>query len=281
VLPQRLSQSLKEFSWKEGSTLFMTLLAGYAALLARLAEEDDVSIGIPITNRTRVEVEGLIGFFVNSLVIRADLGGQPGFRAFGGRVGEAGLGAYAHQDVPLEMVVDALQPERSLSHAPLFQVMFTLQNEAGARPTLGGVRVEGTGMGASTGTSKFDLTLSIQESHAGLRCGFEYSTELFEARTIERMARQFELLLEGAVGNPEKPLREIAMMGAEEREQMLVGWNQAESEYPEHSGLQELFEQQVARQRESTAIVWGEERLTYVELNRRANQVAHYLKERG
>jgi non-ribosomal peptide synthetase component F len=225
VLPEDLSRRLRELSQREGATLFMTLLAGYAALLGRLGGQEDISIGIPISNRTRAEVEGLVGFFVNTAVIRTDLTGEPSFRELVGRVREAALGAYLHKDVPLEMVVDAVGPERSLSHTPLFQVMFTLQSaETTGSMVLSGVEVEGMEMTAASGTTKFDLTLGMWETEIGLTGRFEYSTELFEPGTIERMTKQLELLLEGAVAAPAQPLREITILAAEEREQMLTEW---------------------------------------------------------
>src|SRR5262249_31430934 len=166
ALSEELSKSLREFSRKEGSTLFMTLMAGYAALLSRLAGQDDISIGIPIANRTRSEVEGVMGFFVNTLVIRAELGGGLGFRGLVERVRETALGAYAHQDVPFEMVVETLKPERSLSHTPLFQTVFMLQSETAGKFELSGLRSEGIEVGSGTGTTKFDLTLGMAETAA-------------------------------------------------------------------------------------------------------------------
>jgi hypothetical protein len=242
VFPEDLSQSLRKIGQHESATLFMTLMAGYAALLGRLAGQDDISIGTPIANRTRAEVEGLIGFFVNTLVIRTNLEGAPSFREMIKRVREASLGAYAHQDAPFEMVVEAVQPQRSLSHTPLFQAMFTLQSEGINPMELSGLRMEEQKMGAQTGLAKFDLTLTVSEGAGGLIGQLDYSTELFEARTMERMARQLEMLLKGAVADPDRSVNEIEILSPAEREELLVGWNRTGVEYPEHSSVQEMFE---------------------------------------
>src|SRR5690242_10910116 len=178
VLLEKLSQSLRALSNREGATLFMTLMAGYATLLSRLTGQEDISIGIPVANRSRVEVEELIGFFVNTLVIRTEISGEWNFRELVGRVREAALGAYAHQDVAFEMVVEAFQPERSLNRTPLFQVVFTLQSEGAGEFELSGLQLEGIKIGSGTGKTKFDLTLSMGETATGLTGRWDYSTEL-------------------------------------------------------------------------------------------------------
>ena len=281
VLPEKLSRSLRELSRREGATLFMTLLAAFAALLSKLSGQEDVPVGIPIANRTRAELEGLIGFFVNTLVIRADVGVDLSFRELVGRIKEVALGAYAHQDVPFEMVVQALQPERSLSHAPLFQVMFMMQTESPGGLQLNGLQVEEISMRSWHGTAKFDLTLSVQNSNDGLVCAFEYNTDLFEASTIERMTLRLERLLEEVTKNPQTPLSQIGVLGEAERKQVLVEWNRTEARYPQKSSIHQAFEEQVEKTPEAAAVTCGVETLSYAQLNGRANQVAHFLREQG
>src|SRR5262249_4979047 len=247
---------------------------------ARLSGQDDISVGIPIAGRTRAEVEGLIGFFVNALVIRTRLQGPPSFRELIQRVREASLGAYAHQDVPFDMVVEALQPERSLSRMPLVQVMFTLLSEGLGRVELSGLRVEEQKIGAQAGLAKFDLALSVIEGATELVGRLDYSTELFEAGENERMGRELVRVLEGAVADRERSLGEIEILTAAEREQLLVTWNRTEVEYGNQTVV-EMFEEQAARQPDALAVVGRGEKLSYGELNSRANQLARYLQERG
>jgi non-ribosomal peptide synthetase component F len=181
-------------SQREGVTLFMTLLAGFQSLLARYTGQEEIVVGTPIANRTRGEVEGLIGFFVNTLVLRTELTGELSFRELLGRVRETALGAYTHQDVPFEQLVEELRPERDLSHTPLFQVLFVLQNA----PRAAGLELPGLSLAVQameSVTAKFDLTLSMVEGDGELGASFEYDTDLFEARTMERLARHFEMLL--------------------------------------------------------------------------------------
>jgi amino acid adenylation domain-containing protein len=281
VLPASLSRSLRELSQREAATLFMILLTGYAALLMRLGGQEDISIGIPITNRTRAEMEGLIGLFVNTAVMRMNVGGDPSFRELLGRVRETTLGAYAHQDVPFEMVVKALRPERNLSQAPLFQVMFTLQSEAAQNEELTEFQVDEIDIHMGNGTSKFDLTLIVQDSHVDLTCQFEYRTELFHARTIQRMARQLEMLLEGAVAEPGQRVNAIAIQTEAERYHLVVTRNRTEAKYAGKTNVVQMFEEQAATQPEALALVSKTERLSYRELNGRANQLAHYLRKLG
>jgi non-ribosomal peptide synthetase component F len=253
----------------------------FAFLRAKLAGQEDVAVGIPIVKRTRAELEGLIGFFVNTLVIRADVGGDPSFRELAARIKEVALGAYAHQDVPFEMVVQALQPERSLSYAPLFQVMFMMQTESPGGLQLNGMHVEEIPMRSWHGTSKFDLTLSVQNLNGGLVFDFEYNTDLFEASTIERMTQRLERLLEEVTKNPQTPLSQIGVVGEAERKQLLVEWNRTEARYPQKSSIHQAFEEQVEKTPEATAVTCGVETLSYAQLNGRANQVAHFLREQG
>jgi len=280
ALSKSLSQALESLSQEEGATLFMTLLAAFQTLLYRYTGQEDICVGTPIANRTRAEIEGLIGFFVNTLVLRTDLSGDPSFRELLRRVREVALGAYAHQDLPFEMLVDELQPARDMSHSPLFQVMFVLQNAPVqalelSELTLSPVETE-------NGIAKFDLTLMMEERPEGLQGTVEYNTDLFDAATIERMVGHFQTLLEGIVADPDRPISTLPLLTTAEREQLLVGWNDTEAEYPGDKCVHQWFEAQVEQTPEAIAVAFGEEeQLTYGELNRRANQLAHYLQKLG
>jgi non-ribosomal peptide synthetase component F len=217
-LSAELARGLKALSQREGATLFMALLAAFQALLARYTgQEEDIVVGTPIANRMRAELEGLIGFFTNTLVLRTDLSGKPRFRELLRRVREVTLGAYTHQDLPFEKLVEELQPERNLSHHPLFQVMFVLQNT----PTLGTAPAEDTPQSGDvpivTGTAKFDLTISLVESEQGLLGAVEYNTDLFEKATIERLVGHYQTLLEGIVADPEQRISELPLLTETER----------------------------------------------------------------
>jgi len=279
ALPQELSARLKALSQQEGATLFMTLLAAFQTLLARYTGQDDIIVGSPIANRTRIETEGLIGFFVNTLVMRSDLSGNPTFRQLLEQVKDVALGAYAHQDLPFEKLVEELQPERGLSHNPLFQVMFALQNARGAALELAGLAL--SPVQARRVTSKFDLALFMWEEADELKVTIEYSTDLFEATTIERMLGHFQVLLEGIITDPERPLSELPLLTEAERQQLLVEWNDTHTEYSRNQTVQQLFEAQAEQTPDAVAVVYEGEQLTYAELNKRANQVAHHLRKHG
>ncbi len=279
LLPRTLSDALSELSRSEGVTLFMTLLAAFQTLLFRLSGQDDLVIGTPIAGRNRAELEGLIGFFVNSLPLRTSLAGDPRFRDVLTRVKETALGAYAHQDLPFEKIVEGLQPSRSLSYPPLFQIMFALQNQPATAFNLAGLDV--THVKREFDTAKFDLTLFVTEHDEGLGCWLEYNTDLFDAATVERLLVQFETLLEGVVNNPEQRVSQLPILKDEERQQLLVEWNDTRIEFPERQAVHELFEIQAARTPDAIALVCGSERLTYQQLNQRANQLAHYLRRLG
>jgi amino acid adenylation domain-containing protein len=283
-----LTAGLKAVSQQEKVTLFMTLLAAYQVLLWRYSGASEVVVGTPIANRTQAETEGLIGFFVNTLALRTHVRGELTWAELLGQVKEVCLGAYAHQDVPFEKLVDELQTERNLSHAAVFQVMLVLQNAsgggpqqqlAGQPPQLPGLRL--SGVGTETHAAKFDLTLSVAETEDGLYGTFEYNTDLFEAETIRRLAGHFERLLAALVSNSGQALWQVQMLSAAEQQQLVSEWNQTEREYGGAVCLHELFEEQVARTPAATALVFGGERLSYGELNRRANQVGHYLRGLG
>ncbi len=279
VLPSGLSESLKLLSREEGTTMFMTLLAVFQVLLARYAEKDDISTGTAIAGRTKGEIEGLIGFFINTLVMRTDLSGNPTFKELLRRVREVCLGAYAHQDLPFEKLVEELQPERSLSYTPLFQVMFVLHNvprETLQLPglTLGSHEIESV-------TSKFDLTLSLTESERGIAGTMTYNIDLFEAETIERMLIHFQILLEGVVANRDERILSLPLLSQPERQQLLLDYNDTVKEFPQVGCIHELFEAQVERTPDAAAVVYEDKHLTYAELNARANQLARHLQMLG
>jgi pristinamycin I synthase-3/4 len=282
VLPASLTRDLAALTRRHGLTLAMTLLAGFKLLLARASGRSDIALGVAIANRNRREVEGLIGFFVNTLVLRTGLSGGPGFRELLARVREVALGAYAHQDLPFEKLVEELKPGRDLSRNPLIQVMFGFQNFP--RQT---VEVEGLTFsplergGAETGTSKFDLTLFLYQNDDVVFGALEHSRDLFEAATVRRMLAHFENLLRAAVADPEAPVAELSLLSEGERHQLLREWNATSSDYPAAQSLQSLFEAQAARTPDAPAVLCGAAVLSYAELNRRANQLAHRLRALG
>ncbi|MFM6069905.1 MAG: amino acid adenylation domain-containing protein, partial [Sphaerospermopsis kisseleviana] len=279
ALAPELSQKLTELSRQEGCTLFMTLLAAYDTLLYRYTGQSDILVGSPIANRDRAEIEGLIGFFVNTLVMRTNLEGNPSFSELLTRVREMSLGAYAHQHLPFEMLVEALQPERNLSHSPLFQVMFVLQNTPISTLELSGLSVNL--LEVKSEISKFDLTLAMEESASGLVGVWEYNSDLFDSRTIERMAGNFITLLESIVANPQESIAQLPLLTESEKHQLLTEWNNTQVEYPVDKCIHELFEEQVEKTPNAIAVVFENEQLTYQQLNSRANQLAHYLQSLG
>jgi amino acid adenylation domain-containing protein len=278
-LPKPLLKRLTELSRREGASLFMTLLAGFQALLYRYTGQEDVVVGSAIAGRNRAEVENLIGFFVNALVLRGDLSGKPTFRVLLGRTREAALGAYAHQSLPFEKMVEVLRPERDTSRSPLFQVMLVLHNTPDEAANLKGLKA--TSILADSGTAKFDLTLYINETNDSAKVTAEYNTDLFEAARIERLVGHYQRLLEEIVADPDKPVAEMSIMTDSERQEVLVDWNQTEAYYPKNRCLHELVEDQVARTPEAVAVVFEDEELTYGELNERADRVAGYLQSLG
>ena len=277
VLPGELAEGLKGLSRRAGTTLFMTLLAAFQVLLARASGQVDFAVGVPIANRNRVELEGLIGFFVNTLVMRSELSGEPSFRELLQRVREAALSGYAHQDLPFEKLVEEMQPERNLSHLPLFQVMFDVQNSPMPAWDFGGLRI--TQMEIETRATKCDLVVSIAEEEQGLVSVIEYNTDLFDAATIVGLQERYRKLLEEVVADEERCIWELPILSAGEQQQ-LAEWNQTQGEYPRQS-IAELFEEQVERTPGGVAVVFEGEELSYGELNGRANQLAHYLRGLG
>ena len=278
-LSPKLSQALTELSRQQGVTLFMTLLAAFDALLYRYTGSSDILIGTPIANRNRGEIEGLIGFFVNTLVMRTDLSDNPSFSQLLTRVREVTMDAYAHQDLPFEMLVEALQPERDLSHTPLFQVAFVLQNTPKSEIAMTGLTV--TDLPPENATAKFDLTLAMVNTDDGLKGVWEYNTDLFESSTIERLSGHFLNLLGGIVANPQARISQLPLLTESETNQLLIEWNNTQVDYPEYKCIHQLFEEQVKRTPDAVAVVCSEQKLTYNELNCRANQLAHYLQKLG
>ncbi|HZT60185.1 MAG TPA: condensation domain-containing protein, partial [Pyrinomonadaceae bacterium] len=275
-----LVASLKALGHQEGATLFMVLLAGLQVLLSRYTGQRDVSVGAAVSNRNRAEVEGLIGFFVNMLVMRGDLSGEPTFREFLARVREVALEAYAHQDVPFELLVESLQVGRNLNRAPLFQVAFVLQNVPTAELELAGLRLSREDVDA--GRAQFDLSISLAEAEDGGVVGsINYNTELFYAETVRRMGEHFGALLEVAAARPAARISELTFLSEAEREDLLVARNRATPARTHNAPLHSLFEEQAAAKPEHTALVAGALRLSYAELNARANRLARLLRERG
>lgn len=278
-LSKELTTLLKQFSQKKGVTLFMTLLAAYEVLLHRYTGEEDMVIGTPIAGRTMPETESLIGLFINTLALRSNLSGDPSFVELLDRVKETALGAYAHQDLPFERLVKELQPERTLAHSPLFQVMFVLQSEDIPPLQLPGLTASHFRVGHVM--ANFDLTLDIVERDGQLACLFESNADLFEAETVERMMGHFQTLLEGIVANPEQRIGELSLLNESERRRLLVEWNDTRTDYPAHRCIQELFEREVESTPDAAALICEDRQLTYRELNLRANQLAHYLRKCG
>ncbi len=278
-LPAALAQALKALSQAEGSTLFMTLLAAFQVLLHRWTGQEDITVGSVVAGRRKVELEKLIGFFVNTLVFRGDLSGAPTFREVLARTREAALGAMAHQDLPFERLVNELRPDRTGSRNPLFQVMFVLQNAPMSPTSL--PQLEAQPVDVDNGTAKFDLTLQVLEAADGLRASLEYNTDLFEADTIARFMRGFETLLQGIAARPEQRISDLPLLTATERVEVLETWSRAATAYPREATLTGLFEQQVDRTPNALAVSFGKTRLTYAQLDARANQLAHWLQRAG
>ncbi len=279
LLSPDLAERLKTLSRLEGTTLFVTLLAAFKVLLLRYTGQEDLLVGTPIANRSRPEIEGLIGFFVNTLVMRSDLSGNPSFRELLKRVQETALGAYAHQDLPFEKLVQELNPERDLSRSQILQVLFSFLNtptQPFELPGLEPIRIK-----SDNGTSKFDLSLYAIETPEGVSCTFEYNTDLFNADRIGRMVEHLQTLLEGIAAHPEQRLSELPLLPESEKHRLLVEYNDTATDFPRDMCIHQLFEEQVERTPNQVAVVFNDQQLTYRELNERANQLAHYLRGLG
>ncbi len=278
-VPGGLAAALDTLSRRAGATLFMTLLAAFQVLLARYSGQDDIVVGTPVAGRTRAETEALIGCFVNTLALRTDLSDDPTFYELLQRVRGVCLDAYAHQDLPFELLVEALRPERDLGYAPLAQVMLAFQNTPPPALELDGLALHLSNIDA--GTAKFDLTLDLSQGADGLDGYLEYRTDLFDAATIARMAGHFLTLLESITTYPNLRVSALPLLTAAEQRQQLIDWNATEAAYPRGLRLHQLFEAQAAQTPDSVAVVFEDQQLTYGELNRRANQLAHHLRRLG
>ncbi|WP_306423302.1 non-ribosomal peptide synthetase [Nostoc favosum] len=278
-LPKELSTSLNQLSQQQGSTLFMTLLASFQILLWRYSGQQDIVVGSPIANRNRADIEALIGVFVNTLVLRSNLTGNPSFEELLKRVREVALGAYAHQDLPFELLVERLQPQRDLSHTPLFQVMFVLQNAPMSALDLPGLTL--TKLESDSGTAQFDLTLEMTETAQGISGNLVYDTDLFAESSIHRIVGHLQTLLEAIVANPQQRLSDLPLLTEFEQHQLLREWNNTTTDYPQDKCIHELFEAQVEKTPDAVAVVFENQQLSYGELNQRANQLAHYLCSLG
>ncbi|HSO00824.1 MAG TPA: amino acid adenylation domain-containing protein, partial [Candidatus Nanopelagicales bacterium] len=278
-IPRALCDGLRELGRREGATLFMTLLAAFQALLHRHSGQDDLVVGTPVAGRAAPEVEDLIGLFVNTLALRADLSGDPTFLELLSQARASTLDAHAHEDVPFEAIIDALRLPRDPSRPPLFQAMFVLQNAPLSAPRFGDLTLRRVPI--ETGTAKFDLTLALEDVDGALEGTLEYSTDLFDDATIARMGERFEALLRAVEAAPNTRVSAIPILGEDELRQLLSAWNETSVPLPRQQCVHELFEAQAATTPEALAVIAGEERLTYAALDARANQLAHYLGALG
>jgi len=281
-LTPELTQGLKALAQQQGVTLFMLLLASFQTLLHRYSGQEEIRVGVPIANRNRSETERLIGFFVNTQVLKADVHGQMSVEQLLQHVRQRALEAQAHQDLPFEQLVEALQPERSLSHNPLFQVMFNHQTDVGqaqVQHQLPGLRVEGLDWDSKT--AHFDLDLDIQESTEGIWATLGYAQDLFEASTVQRMARHWQNLLQGMVANPRQQLSQLSLLDATEQLQILQLWNRTESGFSAERLVHELVGDRARETPDAVAVKFDAQTLTYGELDRQANRLAHALIARG
>jgi len=275
-LSPKLVSGLKELSRRENVTLFMTLAAAFQVLLQRYSGQDDIVIGTPVAGRSCSGPEGFNDLSTNTLVLRANLSGNPSFRELLAQVRDVTLGAYAHQDLPFEKLVEALNLQRDFSRNPLFQVLFILQSIPNDRLQLNEIAPEL--LKVNTGTAQFDLALELSETPQGLEGKVGYATDLFEAATITRLIGHFQTLLEGIVADPEARLSELPLLTEPERRQLLVEWNEIQAGYPKDKCIHQLFEEQVARTPDAIALVFEDQQMSYRDLNQRANQLAHYLQ---
>jgi amino acid adenylation domain-containing protein len=279
ALSEPLSEGLQELGRRSGATLYMVLLAGFQVLLSRWSGQKDIVVGSPIAGRTHRDTEGLIGFFVNTLAMRGDLSANPRFEELLAQVKRTTLEAYAHQDLPFEKLVEELQPVRDLSRQPICQVNFTFQNQPRESFELPDVRWSGLSGGHVT--AKLDLTLFISETPSGLCGAIEYATDLFDRQTIQRLSGHFETLLGGIVADPEQRVAELPLLSVAERERLLVQWNATEAPYKWGRCLHELLAEQATRTPQAAALVFGDQQLSYGQLEERSNQLAHHLVSLG
>ncbi|HYX15544.1 MAG TPA: amino acid adenylation domain-containing protein [Nostoc sp.] len=277
-LPEKVIEQLKAIARQEGATLFMLLLAAFQTFLYRYTGQDDIAVGTAIANRNRDEIKQLIGFFVNTLVLRTDMGGNPTFDELLTRVKKVALGAYTHQDLPFDQIVEAVQPERHTSQTPLFQVMFNVQDYS-QLPEMPGLAL--SLLKIETKTAQFDLSLSIEITKERVMASFEYNTDLFDAVTITKMLRHFQNLLSGIAVNPQARLSNLPLLSAADHHELLeISTNKSQIPNSQEC-IHQQFEAQVERTPNAVAVVFQNQHLTYRELNQRANQLAHYLKNFG
>jgi amino acid adenylation domain-containing protein/FkbM family methyltransferase len=281
TFPNRLTQALKALSKKHGTTLYMTVMAGFAALLARLSGQEDVVIGTPVSNRRRNETQGLIGFFANTLPLRFDVSASPSMEELLNRVKQQTLNAQRNQDLPFERIVEIVRPPRSLAHSPLFQVMFSWQQSSpGLELKLPDLKVEEF-EGAAHVSAKFDLMLALRERNGQIEGGFEYASSLFESSTIERYAEYLQAMLNAAAAQDTQPIDRLVPLSEAERDEIVYEWNRTESEDTGKRTAQQLFEEQVERSPDAVAVSMEDRSVSYMELNHRANQMARYLRNLG
>jgi non-ribosomal peptide synthetase component F/acyl carrier protein len=280
MLSKELKSSLDSLSKKTSVTSFMTFLAAFQTLLHRMTSEDDIVVGTPVAGRDRSETEGLIGLFLNSLAMRTNFSGDPSFLDLLARVREVALGAYDHQELPFEKLVEELQPERNLTITPVFQVFINMYNFREGNLQLDGLTVNPV-RNPVEAAPQFDLAFYIRERDDGTHLSFAYDAELFNASTIERMLGHFQTLLEGIIANPERRISELPLLTATEKRQLLVEWNDTKADYPKDQCIHQLFEAQVEKSPDTVAVVFEDQQLTYRELNSRANRLAHYLQTLG
>ncbi len=278
-VPEDLYQSLKQLSSAEGASLFMTMLAAFNVFLHRYTGQTDIIVGTPVDNRNRLELEGLVGMFVNTLALRADIKGNPTFRNLLRQVRERALDAYANRETPFEKIVDELQPERSLSHAPLFQVMLAFQTNAATELPIAGLKL--ATLEINGGASKFDLSLDFVDTGRNLAGVCEYSSELFEDATVRRFLDHFMNLLQGAAADPEQRVSELPLLSARERDRIFVDWNATDAGYPLGSCVHDVIARRAEEQPHEAAVVFEDTWLSYRDLNERANRLANYLIEHG
>ena len=279
ALSSELTEELRELGRRENATLFMVLLAAFQALLQRYTGQEEIVVGTPVAGRERPETEGLIGFFVNTIVLRGDLSGDPTFVELLHRVRETTLEGYAHQEVPFEKLVEELQPQRSLSHSPLFQVLVSYLTNPVQELRL--PQLSASLLETKTGTTKFDLSLELREASDALAATINYSADLFDRETIERMVQHFQALVTAITSAPQERLARLPLLASAERQRLLIEWNDTASAYPIHDSINQVFERQVVKTPGAIALSFANERLTYHELNQRANQLAHHLRGIG
>ena len=279
TIPKAIAEEIAQLSQREKATLFMTLLAAFKTLIYRYTGQEDILVGSPIANRNRREIEEVIGLFANTLVFRTNLSSNPTFKELLGRLREVALGAYNHQDLPFEKLVEIIHHERDLSHNPLFQVLFSLRNVRTPQIKLPGLTL--SSLEIERKTARFDLALDLEEGLEGINATLEYSQDLFDASTARRIAGHFLTLLESIAANPEQRISHLPILTKPEQQQLLFEWNNTQSNFPQDKCIHELFEAQTERTPDAIAVVFENEHLTYRELNEKANNLASYLQKIG